>query len=326
MISIILPVYNVEKYLSKCIDTIINQTYKDLEIICINDGSTDGSLKILEEYAEEDSRIIVINQENQGQGIARNKAINMAQGEYILFVDPDDWIELDTIESAYTIAKSNNAQVVQFNYQTYNEETCQYYKFNLAQQLLNLSGYNLDKKKFYNYKVVKRDCLHSFDMHVVNRLYLTEFLRKNNIMFSNGRYGEDWLFSIGTLIKAENIYYLDKYNYYYRIRKTSSCNSKNKYVMEIFKIFDDVKKLLCENSLLDDLQTDFENFKVQCVLWALPCIPNDLLNEFYKNIQIYLTYKDYKFVKKLITKQKIKQIKTDFKRKVKNIWKNIISR
>ena len=84
MISIILPVYNVAKYLSECMDSVLKQTYSDLEVICINDGSTDDSLEILEEYASLDNRVVIINQENKGQGAARNKGIKLAKGEYIL--------------------------------------------------------------------------------------------------------------------------------------------------------------------------------------------------------------------------------------------------
>ncbi len=89
-VSIIVPVYNVEKYLSTCLDSLINQTLKDIEIICINDGSTDNSLNILNEYAQKDTRIIVINKENSGPGSCRNLGIEKATGEYIQFVDSDD--------------------------------------------------------------------------------------------------------------------------------------------------------------------------------------------------------------------------------------------
>ena len=93
LISIVVPVYNTEKYLPKCLDSLLGQTYKNLEIICINDGSTDGSLQILEDYAKQDNRIIVLSQENAKQGAARNRGLDIAKGEYVTFVDSDDWIE-----------------------------------------------------------------------------------------------------------------------------------------------------------------------------------------------------------------------------------------
>ena len=94
-VSIILPVYNVEKYLSQCLDSIVNQTLKDFECICINDGSPDNSLAILKEYASKDSRIKIINQENKGQSSARNVGMNFSKGKYIAFIDSDDWISTD---------------------------------------------------------------------------------------------------------------------------------------------------------------------------------------------------------------------------------------
>ena len=98
-ISVIVPVYNVEQYLPQCLDSIINQTYKNLEIICVDDGSPDNSGKILDEYAKKDKRIKVIHQENQGVSVARNTGLDNATGKYIGFVDPDDWIEADYYET-----------------------------------------------------------------------------------------------------------------------------------------------------------------------------------------------------------------------------------
>ena len=115
-ISIIIPCYNVEEYLPKCLDSIINQTYKNLEIICINDGSKDNTLDILNEYKKSDDRIIVIDQENQGLSGARNTGIINSNGDYIMFVDSDDWIDQDTCEKALKEAIENNCDVVIWNY------------------------------------------------------------------------------------------------------------------------------------------------------------------------------------------------------------------
>ena len=100
-ISIIIPVYNVEKYLEQCLKSVINQTFKDIEIICINDGSTDNSLEILEAFQKQDERIKIINKQNEGQGIARNEGLKVAKGEYISFIDPDDWVAQGMYEFLY---------------------------------------------------------------------------------------------------------------------------------------------------------------------------------------------------------------------------------
>ena len=96
--SIIIPVYNVEKFLPECLDSIAAQSLADIEIICIDDGSIDSSSKILEQYAKNDKRLTILKQKNQGQGVARNNGLEIAKGDYILFVDPDDWIKDDTIK------------------------------------------------------------------------------------------------------------------------------------------------------------------------------------------------------------------------------------
>ena len=110
-ISIIVPVYNVEKYLRKCVDSILNQTFKDFELILVDDGSIDTSGKICDEYNLKDNRIKVIHKENGGLSSARNAGLDIAQGEYIGFVDSDDWIELDMYEELYKICKENDTDV-----------------------------------------------------------------------------------------------------------------------------------------------------------------------------------------------------------------------
>ena len=108
-ISVIIPVYNIEKYLVKCLDSVINQTFTDIEIICINDGSTDNSLSILEEYAQKDKRIKIINKENGGLSSAWNAGLNEVSAEYLTFVDGDDWIDTNTFKLAYEAVLNNKA-------------------------------------------------------------------------------------------------------------------------------------------------------------------------------------------------------------------------
>ena len=100
LVSVVLPIYNVEKYLPKCLDSVVGQSYENIEIICINDGSPDESEKIVADYMKNDSRIVLINQKNQGLSGARNTGIENAKGEYIMFLDSDDWIDPETVEVA----------------------------------------------------------------------------------------------------------------------------------------------------------------------------------------------------------------------------------
>ena len=122
-VSIIVPIYNVEEYLVKCLDSLVNQTLKEIEIICINDGSTDNSLEILKAYAQKDDRITVINKKNSGVSDARNTGLEMANGEYVMFVDSDDYLEIQTCQSIYEKIKKDNSNLLIFNYFLVTQET-----------------------------------------------------------------------------------------------------------------------------------------------------------------------------------------------------------
>ena len=115
-VSVVIPVYNVEKYLPECLDSVIDQTYKNLQIIIVDDGSTDSSGKICDEYAEKDNRIIVVHQKNAGAGAAKNTALKIADGKYLAFVDSDDFLELDAFEHMVSILAKNSADIVQCCY------------------------------------------------------------------------------------------------------------------------------------------------------------------------------------------------------------------
>ncbi len=117
MVSVIIPVYNVEPYLRECMDSIVNQTLRDIEIICVNDGSTDGSLSILEEYRANDPRIAVISQDNKGLSAARNRGLSQARGKYIYFVDSDDYVALDTLKDVARLAEDHHVDAAVFGFQ-----------------------------------------------------------------------------------------------------------------------------------------------------------------------------------------------------------------
>jgi glycosyltransferase involved in cell wall biosynthesis len=120
-VSVIIPVYNTEKYLRECLDSVVNQTLKDIEIICVDDGSSDGSPCILEEYRAKDSRVVAITQANLGPSSARNSGMNRAHGEYIAFVDSDDYLELNTLESVSRIAAEKHLDVILFDVEPFYE-------------------------------------------------------------------------------------------------------------------------------------------------------------------------------------------------------------
>lgn len=220
LISIIVPVYNVEQYLDDCLISIINQTYKNLEIILIDDGSTDKSGKICDEYAKKDSRIIVIHKENGGVSSARNAGLRIAKGAYIGFVDPDDWIAEDMYEVLYSNAKKYDADV----------SVCKY-KIVKNRRKDNLNAINLIKhNKTIGLDAIKSMCymLSSnkfYDCGLCNKLYKKEVVPYFN---QNISVAEDLLFNFEIYFRKENVSCWDdseKYFYYYR--SDSACHSLN---------------------------------------------------------------------------------------------------
>ena len=120
-VSVIIPVYNVDQYLSQCLDSVVNQTLEDIEIICVDDGSTDNSLKILMEYAEKDSRVIVLRQQNKGAGVARNYGMNIAKGKYFSFLDSDDFFSETLLMDSVQKAEADDADIVVYRFEKYNQ-------------------------------------------------------------------------------------------------------------------------------------------------------------------------------------------------------------
>ena len=149
-VSVIIPVYNAEKYLRKFLDSIINQSFTNFEVICVNDGSTDNSEKILKEYAAIDKRLVIIEQKNSGQGTARNNALNLAKGKYIVFADPDDWLELNALQEIYNDFRTHNADVIEFDYYEYNDYTLKSRKRNRSNYIKKNFNYDLKRIPYYN--------------------------------------------------------------------------------------------------------------------------------------------------------------------------------
>ncbi|MBR6127522.1 glycosyltransferase family 2 protein, partial [bacterium] len=221
-VSIIIPVYKVEKYLRKALDSLVNQTLKDIEIICINDCSPDNSAEILNEYASKDKRFIIINQEtNQGQGVARNIGIEKATGKYIMFLDPDDWFELNACETAYNAAEKYSANAVYFPNYIVSEISGKEYTTNLIKEYSEKYNIEIKPYTFYNFLDLPHTTFRTFGMAPWRYMCLTEMIITNNVKFSDYRKGEDQPFSININLISK-ILYIDKPLYNYLERSDSS--------------------------------------------------------------------------------------------------------
>ncbi|MFV0379319.1 MAG: glycosyltransferase family 2 protein [Anaerorhabdus sp.] len=214
-VSIVVPVYNVEKYIGHCLDTLINQTYKDYEIICVNDGTKDNSLEILNEYQKKHPKLIkVISQENQGLSQARNTGLKYVSGKYVMFVDSDDYVENNFIECAVNAAVKNNTDLVVFDY--YQEYT------------------NIDFKEVIEVTTVSEKVnlmednrvLVSAKCAVWNKLYSKKLLDDNNLRFPVGMRYEDFVFTLKAMMFANEITVVNIPLLHYRVDRVGNISTK----------------------------------------------------------------------------------------------------
>lgn len=253
-VSIIVPVYNKEKYLEECLDSLINQTLNDIEILCIDDGSTDNSLNILNDYSKNDSRIRIFVQNNHGPGHARNKGLDNARGEYVAFIDADDWIEYDSLEQLYDNAKRNSSDLVLFNAIEHLPD----------KKYRKRTYYSDDIEKAFNYHNRKDLVMNNF-LIVCTKLHRLGFLDENNIRFAETGLFEDVFFHIKSVILSENISYINKIFYNYRrtesnSRQTESIKSEDSLIF--LDILDDIQNFLLKEEVYDDLEINFLLFKL----------------------------------------------------------------
>ena len=274
-VSVIVPVYNVEKYLRKCIDSIVNQTLEDIEIICINDGSTDSSLDILQSYAKNDTRIKVISQENNGLGFARNVGLKHATGDYIYFMDSDDYIELNALELAYNNIVSNSADMLIFKYIFCRTDS----RFTVERFEIDKLFPDVDFNNFtVNYESIKNQVLFG-SSPPWNKLFKRDFLNEyEDLVFPVGIAYEDLIFHVKTLLRASKISILPEYLYYYKKDNSSSISNNAKNHMEIYKNIDMIKEFLIEEGFMEEFKLHFDTLKIEQIMYHLTPPFNE---EFY---------------------------------------------
>lgn len=280
-VSIIIPIYNGEKYLDKCLNSVCNQTLRDIEIICINDGSTDNTLKILKKYASKDKRITIISTENNGQGSARNKALNIAKGEYIGFIDADDWVELDTFELLYNKAKSKDLDLLFFQMINYINNT----KKLVETDLYNHSCFNENNiyNNIFNHKDTQ-DFLFKIPVCPVSKLYKKEFLDSNNIRFSEGMFFEDNDFFYKSYFNCKKAGFYPKQFYYRRRHDDSVTQTFDETKFDIVKAANNVLDVFLENDY-DTYKPDVINHTFSMLIEWFKKSPLELKQPFYNLIK-----------------------------------------
>ncbi len=222
-ISIVMPVYNAGKYLNDAISDILDQTYKCFELICVDDGSTDQSSEILDNFAEKDDRIKVITQDNQGAGAARNRGMDEAQGKYIVFFDADDRFNRNLLKYTIDEAEKYNTDILVFDVYYEDEQGCQAPTDHIVHKNW------LPSKEAFNWRDCEDRILDIFFHVVWNKIYLREFLVKHKIRFQNTIYMNDVFFHHTSMIEAERICYFDRKLLTYRFNREGSITGKDTF-------------------------------------------------------------------------------------------------
>lgn len=303
-ISIIIPVYNGEKFICECLDSVINQSLNEIEIICINDGSTDNTLDILNEYSFKDNRIKIITTENNGQGYARNLAIKEVKGEYVLFVDADDYLDLDSCKLLYSRAKSDDLDMLFFQLTNYIESSGNIVNTELYNHKCFIDNGVTESTVFNN--ATFKDCLFKILVCPVSKLYKTEFLRENNLHFPENMIFEDNLLFYESYFKGNKFGFLKEHLYYRRRHKNSTTQSFNKKFFDIVKVTNLMLDLFKKLDKYDEYKKELINHTFS------------MINEWFNKSPLYLKNEFF-----LVIKYNFKgfnELKVDFLNNLKEVY------
>lgn len=283
-VSIIVPMYNVEKYLKRALDSILKQTLKDIEIILINDGSPDKCGEIADSYSKLDNRIKVIHQKNSGAAKARNIGLEAANGKFIGFLDPDDWVEEDMYEKLYTAAEDDNADLVICSFFTEYEETGSN----------GISHYQYEARHFRTAKDVRENIVKQLIIKgqgaavIWNSLYRRDIILNNCIHFENIRIFEDYVFNMRFLAHVQSARYINVPLYHYRLQSQSVSRTFKEDMFEILLKVHEHKERFMKKVEICDTQSQLEDTK-----WFLRTTRTCILLEFMlsKSDSIFKKYK-----------------------------------
>ena len=324
-VSIIVPVYNVEQYLQECLDSLTNQTFEDLEIICINDGSSDKSLEILEKYAEDDSRISIMSQQNSGLSATRNVGMKQARGKYIYFMDSDDILELNAIEKLYNLAEDKSLDFILFKLINFYHETgerfeSQYYNMSFLKELV---GDNV-----FSYEDIK-DVITKIAVNVQSKFYRFDLIK--DMEFQEGLIFEDNPYFIEAMFKAKRAYFLDEFLNLKRERKDSITTSSGKNFADVIPIsniildlthkyghYDELKKAVIKKKMrrimvrYNEIDEEFKQYFLEKIKddfisrkdeYEDTLVENSLSHQLYTKTLDCDTYKEFDLVNQMITQE-----------------------
>lgn len=296
MISIIVPIYNVEKYLNRCLESLVNQTYQDLEILLVNDGSTDNSASIANSYAEKYERVYLLEKVNGGLSDARNFGLNHAKGEYVAFIDSDDWVDLTMFEKMMLLAKEKNADIVCCDMEYVDDEGNREYS----------SGGSFDSIKVKDHPEII-----SINNSACNKIYRRKLF--DQVQFPVGCWYED----LGTVPKliflSESIAKVNEPLYFYYQRTGSISHTKNEKVFDIYTCLENVKDFISyrteDKRYLDEINRMFIIHGAELTTLRIKDYSSDREEFLIKNMDLleksYPKWIDDKIIKEYPIKKRI---------------------
>lgn len=298
-ISIVVPVFNAEKYLKKCIESLLNQSLKDIEIIILNDGSTDDSHSIISNY--KDKRIIYINKDNEGISVTRNKGIEISSGKYIAFVDSDDYVDSKFCEKMYYKAEQENCDIV----------ICDYFNcVNNVQHLISLVDFENTSLK------EQPNIINEINLGPCNKIYSSKLIKDNNILFPINLKYEDVPFVCESLVKAEKIGKVNEGLSYFNVRQGSQTTIRDEKIFDVFAITDLVSNILDKQIKVDTINYLIISIIINYLIQSRYIKSKNVRKLFINYCYEYLDYKinDWKnycyfenlsILKRLIIKNKL---------------------
>ena len=265
MISVIVPIYNSEKYMKKCIDSILSQTYSNFELILVDDGSTDDSSNICDEYSSLDERVIVIHKKNGGVSSARNRGIKEAKGDYISFVDSDDYLDDNFLSMAIKNIKNVDMYLSGLSMEFFEDE-----------KIIKTINYNQSKSEIMNIQGLFNNLELTYPQICICgpwcKLYITKIIKTNNLLFDESiSLGEDTLFNLNYFKFVKKVYFDQNSYYHYRRGNSESLFSKyNANIYEIhIKVYDKMRKLMNEKKCSQESMKRFENLYTSLLIGCI---------------------------------------------------------
>ena len=295
-ISVIIPVYKAERHIEQTLDSVLAQTFKDYEIICVDDGSPDNSLEILKRYEEKDERIRVVSQENAGAGAARNHGLREAAGKYLLFLDADDFVEPELLEKAHAQAEKDDSDFVVFNSDQYYDETGEFQAVPWVVRLRDIPPYNP-----FKYRQLTDNVFKTFVGWAWDKLYRHSFVTEHDLWFQEQRTTNDMLFVFSALVLAQRISLVNEVLIHQRREKGSLSTTREKSWFCFYDALTALRQRLKDEGLYEELERDFINYALHFSLWNLDTLAQPtkgileekLIDEWFEDLGIKGKPKDY---------------------------------